>query len=1224
MLRYFFIFVLVFCSGMVCYSQIPVIEDPYLKFDHLNNKDGLSNNYVLDIFQDSEGYMWIGTVDGLNRYDGYSFLQFKHDPKDSASLSSNLVTCIAEDETGSLWIGTGKGLNHFNRRNGTFKNYNISSNTEIFTNEHIRALYADENNILWIEIANGDLKKLNTKTRTINTFQHSPPTMVNTYFYHSLVKDKDGTLWLGGRYMGIYSFDPGSEEFHIIREDPYDPTKKRDDDVAVYFIDSQGIYWIGGIDGLYTFDPKTEVFEKRLKVSTFSIQEDANGQLWIGTGDGIYRLDSDLNQFQWSGHDDNFTKSICNGHINKIFIDKSENVWIGTVDGLSIYKPSKNKFRHVFHIPGNDNTVISSHVSELLADINGNLWIGYEEKGLECIDIDFKRLAQFTGGNNPKKNLASGSISALIQDNEGDIWIGQWSGRGFNILDVESGKLKHFSLLKNSFKADWYHDLLQDSNGNFWIGMWGSMGLFKFDKSLGKFTDDRYSKPYTSTNVPVHHLAFDGEVVWVGFNQPGRFFNFNPETEKYTSFLKENYFNYDFKTILDIEVKNGATLFLTDMGTYRVIKEPYTKLVKTGSATTTINFPPVYDSICLNSKNIAVNTKTDEMNGSYWAGTNSGFLKINHGRIVESYTRGSFDSGDIPSDTVLSLAYGEEGMLWIGTYKGLAKFNFHTREVVDYSVLSQKYLSSHLVKFVFEDSKGDIWVGTTNKGLNKLNPETNHITRFLSDVADSSSFHGIEASCILEDQNGNIWVGGTGLNKFNSQNNSFTHFTEKDGLTGNQIKNMLEDDAGNLWISTNKGLSRFDPDKEIFRNFYEKDGLQDNEFSGAACKLKDGHLVFGGKNGLVVFHPDNIVINDQIPSIKITSFRIFDEEQGQFNYEEAIKLKYDQDYFSFGFTALDFSDPDKNAYAYKLENFEDDWNYTREGNRIARYTNVNPGQYTFRVIAANNDGIWNETGLSVPVIIKPPFWKTTWFYGLEIVVIVLFIIMVIKYREKKIREQNRFLVLEQKLLRSQMNPHFIFNSLSSIQSFIFENNPIVAGSYLSRFAELIRSILYNSREEFISLEKEVKTLQNYLDLQQLRYNNKFEFELYVDPEIDIENTSIPPMLAQPFIENAIEHGLKNLEKKGQLYVQFVQKNEFIKLIVKDNGIGIEAAQKHKDEKRKNHVSLATIITKERIEILNKNLKRNKYGMQIKEQKDEAGKTTGTQVEFHLPVGNLQA
>ena len=201
-----------------------------------------------------------------------------------------------------------------------------------------------------------------------------------------------------------------------------------------------------------------------------------------------------------------------------------------------------------------------------------------------------------------------------------------------------------------------------------------------------------------------------------------------------------------------------------------------------------------------------------------------------------------------------------------------------------------------------------------------------------------------------------------------------------------------------------------------------------------------------------------------------------------------------------------------------------------------------------------------------------------------------------------------------------MNPHFIFNSLSSIQSFIFENNPIEAGSYLSRFAELIRSILYNSREEFITIEKEIKTLQNYLDLQQLRYNKKFDYILDIDPLIQPDLIRIPPMFAQPFIENAIEHGIKHLEGQGFISVSFTLMAEIksVLLIIEDNGIGIKASKKIKRKTPKNHTSLATVIANERMEIFNKGRKKKQFIMKIVDVKDADGNVKGTKVKFLIP------
>ncbi len=609
--------------------------------------------------------------------------------------------------------------------------------------------------------------------------------------------------------------------------------------------------------------------------------------------------------------------------------------------------------------------------------------------------------------------------------------------------------------------------------------------------------------------------------------------------------------------------------------------------------------------------------------GSMWAGTNNGLYNIKKKRIINSFISSDTNVNTLLGNSVLSLAFDKKGDLWIGTDRGLCLLEQNADTILRQSKREGKYLSSRLTRCIYEDREGNIWVGTTDKGINKIEANTGKIIQYKNNLQDSTTFWGKDATCFLQDVAGNIWIGGFGLNRYDPEAESFAHYTESDGLANNYVMGILEDSSGNLWISTQNGLSKFDPVNNTFENFFSQDGLQDNEFTVASEKLKNNHLMFGEKNGLNIIDPESIRKNEIAPNISISNFMIFDKQTDYgFPQTKKIELEYDQNYFSFDYAAHDFSFPSKNKYAYKLENFDPEWFYTDASNRKAKYTNVPPGDYIFRVKAANNDGVWNEDGTAVELVINPPFWKTLWFYFLEGLLFVLLIVAYIKYREKNIKEKNKLLLVEQKLLRSQMNPHFIFNSLTSIQSFIFENNPIEAGSYLSKFSELIRSILYNSREEYISLEKEISTLKNYLEIQQLRYNKMFDYEIDVDSEIDIEMIAVPPMLAQPFIENSVEHGIKDLPGKGFISIKFSLSDESIFMIIEDNGIGVEASKKLKDGKAKEHKSLATIITKERITILNSKLKRKSFSIQITDIVGRDGKVEGTRIKFIIPFLEL--
>ncbi|MBE9481563.1 MAG: histidine kinase [Bacteroidetes bacterium] len=1322
------------------FSQPEVQQDPYLKFDHLTKKEGLSNNYVLDIYQDKYGFIWIGTLDGLNRYDAYDFEIFRHDPADSLSISGNLITSITEDIYGNLWIGTKNGLNKYDyKKNGFQRFYHDDNEKNTLSDDFIRALYADKNGILWIETSDGTLHKYDIAKDSLIKYKHRPPNMINTYFYHKIFEDKKGYLWLGGRNMGILKFDPASCLYYEIMADPKDTTKKREHDVATYYIDSSGTFWISGIDGLYTFDEDKEVFKKMLPVSTFSVREEKNGKLWFGTGSGIYVYEKNTNIFTKHVHSENNPNSLIADHVNKIMIDFSGNIWIGATEGISIYSPTKNKFRHVYHISGNDNTPASDYITTLLQDKNGNIWIGTENDGIDCFDKHFNKIAHYGHGEPSGYQIISDKISVLKEDNEGDIWAGQWSGRGFNIIDPVTNKIGSYSKLTNSLRADWYNDLMQDSRGNYWIGIWGVVGLYLFDKENEIFKDETFTLLNINLKAPVLDIVIDNDLIWFA-PVPKCFAAFNTYKRKYNMYFAENCVWLKNLQVNQIFLdKENELWFATNKGLYKKICNPYIsfrlyKHDKNGKISdsqenilaiaNTVNkkllwiatangielfnkvtkfyskvcdFPfadiqinfifqnidsqlwigtqsglylklPGEKSIKKHKKFAGLNSSQSEMSvncylqepsgnfwlgtssglyyynsvsklfekrslmngyeiyslvfdksGNLWIGTNKGLYNIKENKIIKSFRAVNSNQNTLAGDPVYSLAFDKYGDLWIGTNKGLCRLEKITGTIIRHNTRQEKYLSSRLIRCIYEDNQSNIWIGTTDKGLNKMEPATGKVIQYLSDLQDSTAFWGKDATCVLQDINGTIWAGGFGLNKYIPGENAFKHYTEYNGLSNNNVMGILEDNSGNLWISTQNGLSKFDPLTETFENFFSKDGLQDNEFTVACCKLKNNYLIFGGKNGMNIFNPEKICKNQNIPNVSISKFMIFDKKTNyEFPQTKTVKLKHNQNYFSFEFAALDFSFPSKNKYAYKLENFDKEWVFTDANDRKAKYTNVPPGEYIFRVRAANNDGTWNKTGAAIELIIKPPFWKTLWFYFLEGLLFVLIIVAYIKYREKKIKEKNKLLLLEQKLLRSQMNPHFIFNSLTSIQSFIFENNPIEAGSYLSKFSELIRAILYNSREEFISLEKEIKTLENYLEIQQLRYNNKFDYEIDVDPEIDIEMLKIPPMLAQPFIENSVEHGIKHIEGKGFISIKFSLIDESIFMIIEDNGIGIEASRKMKDKKAQEHKSLAMIITKERIGILNKGKKKKSYSIHIEDIIGEGGKVKGTRIKFIIP------
>jgi hypothetical protein len=430
---------------------------------------------------------------------------------------------------------------------------------------------------------------------------------------------------------------------------------------------------------------------------------------------------------------------------------------------------------------------------------------------------------------------------------------------------------------------------------------------------------------------------------------------------------------------------------------------------------------------------------------------------------------------------------------------------------------------------------------------------------------------------------------------------------------------MVEDAKGRLWMTTDKGISCFYDQEETFINYNEAVGLPDNEMTKAIIQLDDHRLAAGLKNGFVIFHPDSLEANHYIPPVLLTNFQVINGH----NYRDlttidSIILQPNENHIAFSFASLDYNSPKDNKYQYMLEGLDENWMVAEARNRWVNYSNLKPGSYLLKLRGSNNNDIWNNNGKSLYIYIKPHYYEQWWFYVLIILFVVFAIIMIVIYRVRELKLQSKAAQLEQRFLRSQMNPHFIFNSLGAIQNYIFKNEPLEAASYLSDFSNLVRMILNNSRKDLIPVQEELKTLRQYLELQKLRFNEKFDYELQVDEQLYDMDYRIPPMLAQPFIENSIEHAFKGMKEKGLIKICFKLEDNCIRLICRDNGMGIQASMEKKIETDKKHQSLATKITHDRIKVLNK-IYRSRIQLKIQDISLLNPKEQGTQVEIEIPT-----
>jgi len=620
--------------------------------------------------------------------------------------------------------------------------------------------------------------------------------------------------------------------------------------------------------------------------------------------------------------------------------------------------------------------------------------------------------------------------------------------------------------------------------------------------------------------------------------------------------------------------------------------------------------------------------------GYIWiASENEGLFKYDPSTgNYQRYTFSTENPNSLNSNNLLWITEDHRGYIWIGSNRGVNAFHPDSMNIRSWvhNPRDTGSISSNQVWIIYEDRKNNLWFGTNN-GLNKYEPETDNFISYLSDPDDPYSISANAIFGIYEDRKGNFWIGtmGGGLNHFDPLRETFMHLDEQNGLPNNVVYITLEDKNGNLWLTTNWGLSKFNPSTGEFVNYDINDGLQGNEFNGGAWfHADDGEMFFGGMDGFNSFIPEEIVLNERPPRIVITSFKKLNEPvKREFCSGDTIQLNYDDNFFSIEFSALDYSNPAKNKYAFILDNYDEEWNYRDANRRIAEYTRVSSGKYVFRVKGSNNDGIWNETGTSLHIIILPPWWDTlifrVLFGALIFAMLWSFIYWRIRMIKRKHEVEKKVLAIEkelfdvqQKALQLQMNPHFIFNSLNAIQSFVIGNNTDKAIHYLSKFSQLMRLILANSRESSIPVKDELKAIIHYMDIERLRFDNKFEYKVEVDKNIDEEFMEIPPMIIQPFVENAIIHGLVHSSDPGHIRLELQLHKNFIFCIIEDNGVGRTKAQEIREASGIKRRSRGMLITQERLEILNKQNK-EKFSVKVIDLHNDDGKAVGTRVEINI-------
>ena len=775
-----------------------------------------------------------------------------------------------------------------------------------------------------------------------------------------ILQDRDGFLWLATD-DGLNRFD--GLNFKVYQHDPEDPHSLSDSFVIVPFEDHEGVLWVGTRTGLNRFDRFTERFERFV-------------------------------------HDPEREDSLSNNFITAIEEDIEGNLWVGTFGELHRFNRETGGFTRFPMDRSKGGGPLRLHTSG-----TGDLWVGGPGEVLHRFDSNEERFEAFSLGDDGRRGA---SVWVVTEDDQGMFWVGTNQGDVIRFDPEGGGDLRRYPLSESGLA--FVQDILPWHDGNLWVGT-EDTGLWVLDPESGDFEIFRHrpGDPGSLSEDRVMNFYEDRTgVIWIATGagldklDPSRlrFSHYRHRSDDPNSLIAD--------WISLVTEDRGGDLWVGSgsLGINRIDRT-------TGQNTHYLHDPEVPGSLVDDN----VMAMLEDSTGRHWFGTHRGIDRLGEdGKTFEHATLATEFSGEIITGWVYEIAESEPGILWFAGHQGVNRIDTRSKEAVlfRHDPKHPEGLGEESAYDLEIDQAGDLWVATRGSGVFLLeNPDEAlpgaSFRSFVHDESDPQSLSSDQASVVFEDSAGRLWVGtlGGGLNQADlatvksTGKASFTRYRMKDGLPNDYILAILEDDSGHLWLSSHRGLTRLDPRTGESKTYGPEDGLQSTAFLlGSAGKASNGELFFGGKAGLNGFFPEELVDDPHPPQVAITDFRLFNrslplaERGGATSAEEPLRLtlSHRDSIFGLEFGALHFAKPSKNRHAYRLEGFNDEWIETDASNRVAQYTNLDPGEYVFRVKAANADGLWGEDTAAVRLTVQPAPWQTWWaktLYSLAVLGLIL-------------------------------------------------------------------------------------------------------------------------------------------------------------------------------------------------------------------------------------------
>ena len=950
--------------------------------------------------------------------------------------------------------------------------------------------------------------------------------------------------------------------------------------VETIYQDSKGYIWIGTNDGLdryngYEFKHyKHDKYDKNSIANNYIVDiiEDKNGYIWVSTIGGLSRINPDKDEIKnyYSKED---SGNLSNSNLWQILCTKDNRLIASTIDGLNVYDKNKDKFTRILYKEGE---LPSQYIYSLEEDINGHIWVGTDnglveldkdlnivksyqdaigdsdvynvyddskgniwvctlDNGLFKINLDDKSVENYKN-NNSKISIPSNNVRDIISDSEGKLWIA--TDKGLCTFDYEREEFITYnkkSYQSNSLIDDEIFCLLKDSSGLIWIGTYSGISRFNPNSNFTHFKLDPYEDNSISGNVIHGIYEDDDKTLWIGTNKSG-----------------VNIINGESIKHLNKENSNIVSDLIEDITGFK-------------------NY--------------------------IFIGTNEGLsVLVKNDKTAKNYTITNYTTKDgLPSNKIRSLFIDSKGYLWIGTNKGLAILDTNNNKIIDITyILDEMGVSDKFIRAVYEDSKGNYYIGCfLEGGLIKINPNTKEYKIYKNIENDDSSISNNSIRYINEDLYGNILVGTShGINILNLSTDKFNHYTEKDGLINNTIYGILVDKNNGIWMSTNAGISKLSIEDATFKNFTITDGLQSNEFNGRACfKSKDGNMYFGGINGFNVFNSQDIELSTFEPKVIFDNFEINGTNKKDISN---IKFKSNENNIKINFFTNDYKNTKTTQYYYKLEGLENEWNMTNSNSLV--FVNLGSGDYTLKIKTITQHGVMSDES-SVHFTINPPIWRSNYAICIYLILIIISILRymhkvntldrLVNERTNKLRkemEKNEQLFKKVLSLEQNKNNYFVnlshelrtpLNVLSSINQLIKEftkKDNFITPEKLSyymgimdrncyRLLGLINNLIDHTKIENNSYiinkkDEDIVYLVEETVLDMKDYIEEKGLELIFDTDIEEKVIRCDKVDIERCIINLVGNAVKFTHEGGLIEVLLQDLDDKVKIIVKDNGIGI--------------------------------------------------------------------